>query len=179
MHTVYFYSPVEVNKYSTFIFLTRSVSGPVRQRWLSEAETLQEDSAPAAGKSYSPVRLSITRLKLRVYSNTAEENQSRESDKVQGRRGGGQRWSVCSYLVLAVPRSISSLSHRTTLERGNGRGGPVEVRTRSELTGRGDGGGRVKDHRAVEVIFLTPLRWARVEQPTGSRTGGTFLLRAE
>lgn len=44
---------------------------------------------------------------------------------------------------------------------------------RSELRGE------VKGHRAVEVIFFIPLRWARVEQPTGSRTGGTLLLRAE
>ena len=34
-------------------------------------------------------------------------------------------------------------------------------------------------HRAVEVIFFIPLRWARVEQPTGSRIGGMFLLSAE
>lgn len=43
----------------------------------------------------------------------------------------------------------------------------------------GGGGGVAEGHRAVEVIFFIPLRWARVEQPTGSRTGGTFLLRAE
>lgn len=42
----------------------------------------------------------------------------------------------------------------------------------------GSGGGLPEGHRAVEVIFI-PLRWARVEQPTGSRIGGTFLLRAE
>lgn len=33
-------------------------------------------------------------------------------------------------------------------------------------------------HRAVEVSFLTPRRWASVEQPTDSRTGETFLFRA-
>lgn len=62
------------------------------------------------------------------------------------------------------------------------REGPAEVRSRSELTGGGrkeGGGGERGGHRAVEVIFFNPRRWARVEQPTGSRTGGTFLLRAE
>lgn len=51
-------------------------------------------------------------------------------------------------------------------------GGP----TGAEVAG---GGGVAQGHRAVEVIFFKPLRWARVEQPTGSRIGGTFLLRAE
>ena len=55
-------------------------------------------------------------------------------------------------------------------ERGSG-GGQIEVRVR-----RAEG---VKGHRAVEVIFFIPRRWARVEQPTGSRMGGTFLFRAE
>lgn len=97
----------------------------------------------------------------------------------QGRDWGWGQWrSLCSYLALAVPRSISSLSHQTRPEWTGGQGcGPVEVRSRSELMGGGEGA--VKGHRAVEVIFFTPLLWARVEQPTGSRTGGTFLLRAE
>lgn len=46
-------------------------------------------------------------------------------------------------------------------------------------TGFEVGGGEAEGHRAVEVIFFMPLRWASVEQPTGSRMGGTFLLRAE
>lgn len=52
---------------------------------------------------------------------------------------------------------------------------------RGGLTGVdvGGGGGVAEGHRAVEVIFFIPLRWARVEQPTGSRIGGMFLLRAE
>lgn len=76
----------------------------------------------------------------------------------------GGWWSPCSYLAIAVSGSISSSYLR------RGKGGPAEVRVE---------GGEVKGHRAVEVIFFIPLRWARVEQPTGSRTGGTFLLRAE
>lgn len=80
-------------------------------------------------------------------------------------------WSQCSYLVLAVPVFISRVpvtgpDHK---EEGVGPTG-VEV---------GGGGGVAEGHRAVEVIFFRPLRWARVEQPTGSRIGGTFLLRAE
>lgn len=34
-------------------------------------------------------------------------------------------------------------------------------------------------HRAVEVIFLIPLRWARVERPTGSKTGDWLRFKAE
>lgn len=84
---------------------------------------------------------------------------------------------LCFCLALAALRSISSLSDRTGLDRtgegaGGVRGGPAAIRSRSELTGIGS-------QRAVEVIFFTPLRWARVEHPTGSRTGGTFLFRAE
>lgn len=83
----------------------------------------------------------------------------------------------CSFLALAVPGSISSLSRRTGSE-GGGResgGGQIEVRVEG---GWGEGEG-VEGHRAVEVIFFIPLRWASVEQPTGSRTVATFLFRAE
>lgn len=55
-----------------------------------------------------------------------------EEEEEVGKKGGaGGRRSLCSYLALAVPRSISSLSHQTGLERR----GPAEVRSRSELTG--------------------------------------------
>lgn len=73
-------------------------------------------------------------------------------------------WSQRSYLVLAgVPVTGPS-------QGGGGGGTGAEV---------GGGGGVAEGHRAVEVIFFIPLRWASVEQPTGSRIGGTFLLRAE
>lgn len=77
--------------------------------------------------------------------------------------------SQCSYLVIAIPVFISRVPVTGHKEGGAGPTG-VEV---------GDGGGVAEGHRAVEVIFFIPLRWARVEQPTGSRIGGTFLLRAE
>lgn len=53
-----------------------------------------------------------------------------EEEEEVGKKRAGRR-SLCSYLALAVPRSISSLSHQTGLERR----GPAEVRSRSELTG--------------------------------------------
>lgn len=34
-------------------------------------------------------------------------------------------------------------------------------------------------HRAVEVIFFIPLLWARVERPTGSKTGDWLRFKAE
>lgn len=37
----------------------------------------------------------------------------------------------------------------------------------------------VRGQSAVEVSFLTPLRWASVERPTGSSMGETFRFRAE
>lgn len=170
------FSPREVNKYSTFIFLTRARSLGLRGGAdCPKQKTPQEDSASsAAGKKRVDGFPRVTSQS--GCRSTSREIQSEESVRVQDRgRGIGVRGS---YLASAVPGSISSLSHRTGSETGRVLGGPAEVRSRSELRG-GRGVKEVKGHRAVEVIFFIPRRWARLEQPTGSRTGETFLLRAE
>lgn len=94
-------SHFEVNKYSTVNFLVRSVS---------HQAALIVRSEESDGFS--------SQLKLR-------NNQSEESVKVQDCRGSGGLG--CSYLALAVPGSISSLSHRTGSE-----GQRVAVRWRSD-----------------------------------------------
>lgn len=85
------------------------------------------------------------------------QNQS-ESVKVQGRQRGGTVPIWCEQFFLG---SVSSLS------------------VCAAGAGQSRGGSEVKGHRAVEVTFFMPRRCASVEQPTGSRTGGTFRFSAE
>lgn len=121
-----------------------------RQCWLSKAETGRR--VPVL------VQPSI---------GEAKADRKKRSDQKSPGRGRVSR-GVCAPIWL-----ISVVCPTEPDRRGEG-GGPAGVGSRSELTGGGRGG-----HRAVEVIFFRPLRCAREEQPTGSRTVATFLLSAE
>ncbi len=94
-------SPFEVNKYSTFIFLTRSVSlGSTRRRWLSEAKTPQEDSASTAGRSRRGFHDSSVRLSISDKERTGHEIQKSplRCRTGAGWQGGGGRWVVSVFL---------------------------------------------------------------------------------